>query len=289
MWRGWATAVVIALLGIGCPAPERVSNSYPYISDAVSDIRALLPGFGGHDPHTGVPVFGDEARRIHDVLHGRGDREELRTYDEAGRITYRVTRDVGGDPEIERWYTWDAEGGPETLVSSYLGQPPGPPVQMRAESGRLVEAGQEDTENLWTYQYDEAGRVTQMIFVLDSVDSEGFTIEYSYDPEGRLVSKQLWRSWGLWIDVLYEYDGAGRLSRKIFVAADRDETDIVEQYTWEGDQLVGVARPKEGWSEALTYDDAGRLAQMTRTYIPKVEGTPRPAQAFTSRVRTFEY
>lgn len=289
MRAAWTGLLAMCWLAPGCPSPEYRSNSYSTISDTLTDIRALIPGAGGHDPYTGLPVPGEGACKVVEVQTRGDDREERRTYDEAGRLVSRRSGPLDAPVELETRFEWGEDGAVLQIESSYKGG------EFRGstlsyEGGVLVGAESDDTETAWTYSYDEAGRVKQMVYDLRSYDSSGYTLDYAYDEAGRLASKQVWRSWGLWMDILYDYDEAGQVASKTFVGADRKQKgDIVEVYTWAEGRITRVARAAEGWSDDYEYDDEGRLSTISRTYIPKKGGDPQPEEAYVSRVRRFEW
>ncbi|MFN3197426.1 MAG: hypothetical protein ACE366_03240 [Bradymonadia bacterium] len=284
----WCLLVGLVATLAACPAPDPPpNNQYPSMSDAISDVRALIPGLGGHDPHTGVPIFGEGACRIVDEPLSGDGREEVRTYDDEGRLLTRQTGVVGEPAEFTWRIEWGADGLPTVFSSQYQDFAPNEMDIEHDGDGVLVKVDQRGRDNLWVYTYAE-GRIAQLDFQLDAQGAEGFRLEYTYDSEGQLVSKQAWKSWGIWIDVAYDYDDQGQLSRKTFIDA-LEEGDIVEHYVWRDGRVVGVSRPLEGWSDSIEYDSAGRIETMSRTYVPKIDGEPAPDAAYVSRIRRFEW
>ena len=137
-------------------------------------------------------------------------------YDDAGRLAQLST-----DP-LRQHFDYDARGALQAWHqgdSTY--------TITRDDDGRITQVRRRlpppDRDEIWTFVYDDAGRV------IESIDPYGSHLGFGYDAAGRQVTED-----DAGDRATFRYDASGRL---VF----RDTT----------------------WQDTLTYDAAGRLATIT--------------------------
>jgi len=108
-----------------------------------------------------------------------------------------------------------------------------------------------------------SGRLTG-IGVFD-IDGDHAQVSYTYDDQGRLASSQYVAPQVYTVSEQYAYDNglASQVSTQITPTSGAPETSTVRFEYDDQDRISRITQAVEQTSELLTYDDAGRLGQVT--------------------------
>lgn len=188
----------------GTPVTER------WTYNAAADVSTFIDGAG-----TIVTNTYDAYGQLIETTDSNGDVSRF-GYSPNGVpvTTVRIARDADGVPTL---YTSTVGLAPGGLINR-ITEPNGSTFTATlSATGRVLAVASPDGQTQASFNYDPAGRLTQV------TDRLGMTATYSYDPAGRLTGQAdaLGRS------LAVEYDEAGRVARR------RDQTGGVTVYEYD--------------------------------------------------------
>ncbi len=199
-------------------------------------------------------------------------------YDGEGKLVWADCNGLNGWFYGRIEYTW--EDGMKTGARLLRDSVPIGTIEYQYENGRLVREHW-DFNGTWSqtfrYEYQEAAVQTYTssnVFIRESpwfrVAREDYDFNgqsggpsfYTYDADGKLVSKEFIRSDGLRTVTTYEYDSTGLLDRSHREYDDGRQTEFLYWYSVERKLLVRTFQWSDGnsGSEAYRYEE-GLLAQ----------------------------
>ena len=222
------------------------------------------------------------------VYIDQDDYSSVITYDKRGNVLSKVTWKKGKIDTITR-NTYNQQGKPLELKEEG-GDYPSQHVYSYDTAGRILTHYYElptYTCNI-TYTYAEDGSYVENETYLRSDTDSGETVEYHYDSEGRIISKERSLSDGIvtereeyayddkgnkvtyrWIQydevrvTDYEYNDAGLLIKEETRYAEKDEPEEIVKYTYTEDgkqTLREYTWDGTKWGkEEHVYDEQGRL------------------------------
>lgn len=176
-----------------------------------------------------------------------------------GSVTYSNTRDANGrlrsmdalddDGDYGGDQTWDFErnDGPNwdwvTDYSLASGNSSDYVTFDRDDAGRVVSVKHSDYA--YSYEYDDAGRVTKETYSYSGSSSDPSVTTYEYDANGRLSKRVNGAGSSSYSTTTLSYDDAGRL--------------VSEGFTYTGNDGTTSTKPTENFA----YDDAGHIVKVT--------------------------